>query len=357
MINEADRCYAIELIEEACQAGARQRLSCELLGITCRTYQRWRALPRQIDQRTQVKHTPPNKLTEQECEQCLAIANSEAYANLPPCQFVPRLADEGRYVASESTFYRLLREAKQLTHRQRSRVKARAKPKELVAYQPNQIWSWDISYLATTVFGQFYYLYLIMDIFSRKIVGWSIHESESSAYATDLVQEACATENITSKQITLHSDNDAPMKGATLLATLQKLGVATSFSRPAVSNDNPYSESLFKTLKYCCFYPEKPFDSLKEARLWVIGFVGRYNVQHCHSALKFPTPQQRHMGKDKQIVQQRQSVYEQAKKQYPQRWNGRETRNWKLPEVVILNPSNQHRSSKKNQEVKTQKVA
>ncbi len=263
-----DRQQAIQLIKEACHAGARQSKACELLGITQRTYQRWSLPDGDTDRRKQACKVPGNKLTDTERERIILLANSEDYADLPPCQIVPRLADQGCYVASESTFYRVLRAANQLQHRQRTRPKSHRKPRELVAAGPNQVWSWDISYLATTVFGVFYYLYLVLDIFSRKIVGWSVHEKESSDYASLLVQDICDEEGIDRNQLTLHSDNGAPMKGATLLATLQHLGVATSFSRPAVSNDNPYSESLFKTIKYCYFYPDQPFNSLGESVIY-----------------------------------------------------------------------------------------
>lgn len=313
--------------------------------ITQRTYQRWSRPNGCIDKRFDALHSPANKLTFTERQNILNIINTNEYANLPPCQIVPRLADKGIYLASESTFYRILREEKQLQHRQHSRTKSHHKPRELVAIAPNQVWSWDITYLPTTVSGLFYYLYLVMDVFSRKIVGWSIHENESSEYASFLVRDICMNEGVNRDQITLHSDNGAPMKGATLLATLQQLGVSTSFSRPSVSNDNPYSEALFKTLKYCYFYPNKPFESITAARFWVEHFTQWYNTEHYHSALKFITPEQRHKGDSSFIVAQRQLVYTNAKKHHPERWSGN-IRNWELPIEVILNPTVNHKLSK-----------
>ncbi len=132
--------------------------------------------------------------------------------------------------------------------------------------------------MATCVTGQFYYLYLFIDIFSRKIVGWQVYREESCAHAADVIRDICRQENIVKDQVTLHSDNGGPMKGATMLATLQKLGIMPSLSRPSVSNDNPYSESLFRTLKYRPDYPVKPFDTLEDARQWVTGFVSWYTV-------------------------------------------------------------------------------
>lgn len=191
----------------------------------------------------------------------------------------------------------------------------------------------------------------MLDIFSRKIVGWSVHDQENSYYASQLVQEICQNEEIERHQVTLHSDNGAPMKGSTLLATLQTLGVSTSFSRPSVSNDNPYSESAFKTLKYCYFYPDKPFASLQEARQWVERFVRWYNTEHHHSALKFITPEQRHNGQSDEILARRKQVYRQAQQRHPERWSG-EIRNWDLPNQVILNPSNASRQNKNNKQEK-----
>ncbi|NOX08660.1 MAG: IS3 family transposase, partial [Gammaproteobacteria bacterium] len=221
--------------------------------------------------------------------------------------------------------------------------KNHTKPKGYNATAPNQVWSWDITYLASAVRGIFYYLYLIEDIFSRKIVGWEIHERESAEYASQLIRKACLTENIHQEGQVLHSDNGSPMKGATMLATLQKLGVVPSFSRPSVSDDNPYSESLFRTLKYTPDYPNQPFQNLEVAREWVHGFVRWYNEQHRHSAIQYVTPTQRHEGVDQAILIQRKAVYEAAKKRNPARWSG-EIRNWDRIENVWLNPPKEIRA-------------
>ena len=178
-----------------------------------------------------------------------------------------------------------------------------------------------------------------MDIFSRKIVGWEIHENELAEHAAQLIRKACWAEGITGKGLVLHADNGSPMKGATMLATLQKLGVVPSFSRPSVSNDNPYSESLFGTLKYTPAYPSQPFDSLDAARKWVLGFVCWYNESHRHSGIQFVTPAQRHRAEDEAILSQRERVYARAKARHPERWRG-ETRNWSRQETVWLNPDN-----------------
>ncbi len=250
---------------------------------------------------------------------------------------MPDLADNGTYLASESTVYRLLREERQLRHRQKSKPRRHYKPKALKANGPNQVYSWDITYLMTGTRGKFYYLYLILDIYSRKIVGWQVYDKESAELASDVLESACWEEKIKKDQIYLHSDNGGPMKGATMLATLQRLGVIPSFSRPSVSNDNPYSEALFRTLKYTPMYPEHPFFDLKEARHWVSTFVKWYNNEHLHSGIKFVTPQQRHKGLDEGVLKRRDQVYKKAREKNPNRWS-KGTRNWEKIQEVRLNP-------------------
>jgi len=338
MIALSERQQMMSWIEEAHAAGARRRRACGVLGITLRTLQRWRQSGEVSEDGRRARAViPANKLSEQERQAVLTVANSAEFAALAPSQIVPILAERGRYLASESSFYRILRDAKQLKHRQASRVAACHKPKALKATAPNQLYSWDITYLPTSVKGVFLYLYLFMDVYSRKIVGWQVYERESSEWAADIVRDIVRREGIKRQQVTLHSDNGGPMKGATMLATLQTLGILPSFSRPAVSNDNPYSEALFKTLKYRPDYPVRPFAELTQARHWVTGFVDWYNHQHRHSAIQFVTPDQRHTGQDRAILKQRKTVYEAAKKQRPERWRG-ETRNWDPVRVVHLNP-------------------
>ena len=254
---------------------------------------------------------------------------------------MPTLADRGQYLASESTFYRVLRAENQLKHRATERPsQRRGKPRALTANAPEQLFSWDITYLPTRVRGLYFYLYLFMDIFSRKVVGWQIYDTESSELAGEVLRDICAREHIAPNQLILHSDNGSPMKGATMLATLQGLGVLPSFSRPAVSNDNPYSESLFKTLKYRPDYPRRPFENLLTARQWVSTFIHWYNHEHRHSAIRFVTPAERHAGLDGALLDKRIALYAAAKERHPERWSGA-TRNWQPVSVVYLNPDQQ----------------
>jgi len=341
MISASDRHQALELIEEARRAGARLGPACEQLGLSVRTYLRWtRGGELSIDERPGAQRpVPANKLSVEERSRVLEICHHPAYASLPPGQIVPQLADQGDYIASESSFYRILREADEQHHRGRSKPpRAPRSPPRHRADGPRQVWSWDISWLAGPVKGAFFYLYLIVDLYSRKIVGREIFDAESAEHAAQLVRRAVLAEGCIDQPLVLHSDNGSPMKGATLLETLYRLGVVTSYSRPRVSNDNPFSEALFRTCKYRPAYPDQGFETLGAAREWVQQFVRWYNHEHCHSAIQFVTPHERHEGRDPDILAQRKAVYEQAKAHHPERWSG-ETRNWDPVTEVCLNPA------------------
>ena len=317
-----------------------------------RTLQRWRKENGKADKRKGAIKIVHNKLSQAEHDRLLKFSNNTKYRDLPPCKIVPLIADEGEYIASERTFYRYLKAARQLTHRQRSSSKIKSRPKMLTASKPNKVWSWDITYLSSSVRGRYYYLYLIVDVYSRYIVGWRIHESENSYHAAQLMRECCIKHNINPGELALHSDNGSPMKGATMLATLEKLGVAASFSRPAVSNDNPYSESLFRTLKYCNGTRKiNAFENIGKANAWVDCFVNWYNKEHLHSAIKYVTPESRHKKLDLNILRSRHEVYTNARIKKPHRWNGRKTRNWRAVGAVSLNPSKEPAISLKRKKV------
>jgi transposase InsO family protein len=339
MISHSDRRHAVELIDEAVTAGARQHKACAILELSTRTYQRWTQEETVLidGRRGAERPVPANKLSAEEKQAILAVSNSPAFRSLPPSQIVPSLADEGRYLASESTFYRVLREAEQQHHRGRSEAPQHKPLSTHCATGPNQVWCWDITWLPGPARGLFYYLYLALDIYSRKIVAWEVHACESSELAAQLIHKACLTEGIAAKPLVLHSDNGSPMKGASMLETLRRLGVTSSFSRPRVSNDNAYAESLFRTCKYRPDYPVNGFTNIDEARAWVLSFSRWYNTEHKHSGLKFTTPEQRHTGEASSILAHREKIYTQAKERHPNRWSG-DIRNWTLPEVVWLNP-------------------
>ena len=328
------RSICLSLIDESHKKGCRKAIACKDLDIGIKTYRRWQESV--YDQRKGPKTVTQKKLTEEEKQEVIKISTSEKFRDLSPRQIVPSLADEGIYIASESTFYRILNAEKMLAHRGKSKSPKRRRPHPLMATGPNQIWSWDITYLKGPIRGSFFYLYFFMDIFSRKIVGFDVHNNESMDLSAQLMKNICQKEGISKNQLTLHSDNGGPMKGATMLATLQNLGVVPSFSRPRVSDDNPYSESLFKTLKYCPKYPSNGFNSIEEAKEWVELFVDWYNNIHRHSGIKFVTPAQKHDGVDIEILENRKNVYLKAKNQNPNRWS-KEIRNWNPVRKVYLN--------------------
>jgi putative transposase len=323
------------LVEEAVGAGAGMRAACETLGLSVRTLQRWVTL--EADGRQGPNHVPANRLTAGEREQVVETLTSPEFRDKSPKQVVPLLADRGTYLASESTMYRVLRD-EQLQHRRgRQRLHAN-RPREHVATGPWQLASWDITYLASQRRGEFFRLYLVEDVWSRKILGTAVHEHESQELAAQLIERIrleAPDQDLTGWVI--HSDNGAAMKGATMLATLQRLGIVPSFSRPRVSDDNPYVESLFRTLKYCPEYSATGFASLDEARGWVARFVDYYNHEHQHSSIGYVSPDERHTGTDVAILQARRAVYARAKARHPERW-ARDQRPWTRPLVVTLNP-------------------
>jgi transposase InsO family protein len=345
LISAQEKMHLLVLIDEACDSGARLHKACEILGLSPRTVQRWRKSEALDDKRKEASKSPSNKINETERQRILTVINSPDFRDMNPHQIVAELADQDRYLASEATMYRILKEAGQNTHRQASSPKKHQKPMELTATAPNHIWTWDITYLPSPTKGIFFYLYMLIDLYSRKVVAWQVHTREDSTLAGELIQEGCYQEGVSKGQIVLHSDNGSPMKGATMLATLQQLGVMPSFSRPSVSNDNPYSESLFKTLKYRPWYPRRPFQSLSEAREWVEGFVRWYNFEHRHSKLGYITPHERHTGQDKAILAHRRAVYQRAKLNHPERWSG-QTRHWTAPTEVTLNKQRTSRVEK-----------
>ena len=317
--------------------GARQQQACQELGLSPRTLQRWRYAP--VDRRPEVRReAPANKLSASEREAILIAANSPGYGSLTPHQIVPRLADEGVYLASESSFYRVLKAAGQGARRGRSK-RPRSRPMTThAATAPNALWCWDITWLPSAIKGRFFYWYMIKDVYSRKLVANEVQVTESSELASRLLTQACLRERIgAGKPLVLHSDNGAAMKGATLLATMYDLGVVPSYSRPRVSNHNAYAEALFRTAKYCPLWPDRSFETIEDARAWVLKFVRWYNHEHRHSALRYVTPEQRHSGQAPALLKQRDALYKASRKLNPARWS-RDTRNWRLEDIVYLNP-------------------
>lgn len=332
-----------ELIEEAVASGARLGAASRTVGLSVRTVERWRA-GRADDARSGPNTMPANALAQAEREAFVSMANTAEFRDLSPHQIVPRLADRGIYLGSESTLFRLLRERDMVHHRERSKAPSSRRPDEHVATGPNQLWSWDITYLRSPVRGAFYYLYLVLDVWSRKIVAWEVHDREDDALSSQVIVKTAQSLGIDLAGLVLHSDNGGPMRGATMVTTLERLGILPSFSRPSVSDDNPYSEALFRTLKYWPEYPSRPFEGVEEARRWVEAFVRWYNTVHRHSAIRYVTPAERHAGADAHVLAKRCAVYERARSRHPERWS-RQIRNWSPVGSVTLNPARSASSS------------
>lgn len=344
MIVLEDRRALAQQIHAAHVAGARLSMACNVAGIDLRTLQRWKARDAGGiggDARPQAaRPTPAHALTEVERAQLLRVANEPRFASVPPARIVPMLADEGVYLASESTFSRVLRQHGQTAHRGRAKAPKTIRPPTThIASGPRQVWCWDTTYLPAQVQGQWYYLYLILDLYSRKIIGWDVHATDKADYAAHLVRRTALAEGIAvcATKPVLHGDNGATLKATTVLAMLNWLGVKPSYSRPRVSDDNAYAESLFRTAKYRPEFPERGFCDLAAARHWAADFVHWYNVEHRHSGIQYVSPAQRHSGDDQAVLSARHALYLGARERHPARWSGA-TRNWTPTGPVTLNP-------------------
>jgi transposase InsO family protein len=329
----------LALIDEVVRAGARLSHACAVFQLPSRTVQRWRAQGPQggRDRRRGPRTAPHNKLTEAERRRVLKVVNSDPCRDLSVKQVVPRLCDQGLYLASESTMYRILKEAGQDTHRQPSKPRTHTRPKQHIATAPCQLLCWDVTYLPSAVRGEFYYLHLFLDVWSRKIVGWGVNDVQCGEFAAELLQNVCDDMDVSTDGVVLHADNGKPMKGSSMLSTMQWLGIVPSFSRPNVSDDNPYVEALFRTLKYRPGYASQRFATLADAVAWVERFVRWYNYEHLHSAIGFVTPHDRHTGADVNLLTKRRAVYAKAHERHPERWT-RNVRRWQRPRVVKLQP-------------------
>ncbi len=307
----------VSLIGDAVKQGSRVKPACQVSGISYRSYQRWKN-GTVIDRRKGSTKNVPRRLSAEESELFYEVANQKKYRELTPGQVVASLLDTGVYYGSERTLYRILKSHNALVNRSEARKPSRyQKPPELIAIRPNQVWTWDITWMKTDVQGIFLYAYVIIDIFSRKIVGWSIEQSESPDLATSLYRRILSRGNVRPRFV--HSDNGGPMKGLSLVAFLTQMQVGLSFSRPRVSDDNPFIESFFKTVKYHVSYP-KVFTDISMARVWFADFIDWYNERHQHSALGYVTPQQKHSGVDVPIFEKRQEVLNRAAVAHPERF-------------------------------------
>lgn len=305
------------MIDEAAASGARVKKACAAIDLSFNSYLRWKA-GRTNDRRKGAPKRVPRKLSESEREKFFQASCSPEFRDMTPEQIVAILAENGVWYGSGRTLYRIL-EAKNasLVRTESKRPSSSRRPPELVATGPNQVWTWDITLLKTDVKGLFYYAYVVIDIYSRKIVGWTIEDSENAEYAMILFRRIIRDMGVTPEFV--HADNGGPMKGLTLVAFLTMLNVGMTYSRPRVSDDNPFIESFFKTVKYHVGYP-KFFKDIGHARIWFASFINWYNTLHRHSGIEYVTPEQRHTGADRELLERRQVTLFNAYGEHPERF-------------------------------------
>jgi putative transposase len=279
------------------------------------------------------KTPPPSTLSAAERQTVLDVLHRDEYAEMSVAQVWARELDEGRYWCSQSTMYRILRQAGESRERRRQATHPARTIPQLVATGPSQVWSWDITRLKTTGRGVFYHLYVIIDVYSRYVVGWHVAGGEDSLLARELIDDAI-TRNRVRPQV-LHADRGSSMTSKPVAELLADLDVTRSYSRPRVSNDNPYSEAQFKTLKYCPAFPDR-FDSLHHAREFTAEFFTYYNHEHRHSGIGLHTPASVHYGTADDVHDQRQATLDAAWQAHPDRFT-RRPRPPALPTTVWIN--------------------
>lgn len=319
------------------------KMACQALGVPRASY--YRALStrqaRPVDLSEQTEADKPSKrspraLTEAERDHILALVNAERFADCSPREIYATLLDEGVYLCSWSTIYRLLRQNGQNVRRRERAHRPYQRP-ELLATAPRQLWSWDITKLKGPQTWTYFYLYVILDVFSRYVVGWMIAPRESAELAETLIAETCYREQIGREQLTIHADRGSSMTSKCVSQLLVDLGVRRTHSRPHVSNDNPFSEAQFKTTKYHPSTPER-FGSLEDARAWATRFFEWYNHEHHHSGLGLLTPAAVHDGRADQVLLARGQVLMTAYQAHPERFVRGQPQPQRPPDAVWINP-------------------
>lgn len=346
------------MIESIQQAPLRARTAplCRALKIARATYYRRRAT-QELDARPSASSLAPKRvshraLSASERQAVLDMLHSPRFANQAPHQVYAALLDEGVYLCSIRTMYRILDDNKEVRERRdQLRHPVYTKP-ELLAVAPNQVWSWDITKLLGPAKWSYYYLYVILDIFSRYVVGWMVAERESKALATRLIGETLAKQQIAPGQLTLHADRGSSMKSKLVAMLLADLGVTKTHSRPHTSNDNPFSESHFKTLKYRPGFPKR-FGSIQDARAFCLDFFSWYNTEHYHSNLGLLTPGAVHHHQGETIIQARAKILTGAYQAHPERFVRHAPKPLELPEAVWINPPQPAAKDEQNEELHT----
>jgi putative transposase len=320
--------------------------ACAAIGVARATFYRHRQV---VDRpcQEQPRPTPPRALSAEERRAILDTLHSERFVDQAPAEAYATLLDEGRYLCSIRTMYRLLHEAQEVRERRDQLRHPQYHKPELLATGPNQVWSWDITKLLGSAKWSYFYLYVIMDIFSRYVVGWTLAQRESGQLAQRLIRETCVKENIAEGQLTIHADRGTSMTSQTVAQLLAALGVVKSHSRPQLSNDNPFSESQFKTLKYRPEFPQR-FASYDHGLTFCREFFPWYNQEHRHWGLGLLTPATVHSGHSAEALAARQKTLSAAYAATPERFVQREPRPLRLPDAVWINPPAAPDKSPKN---------
>ncbi|MBW1903458.1 MAG: IS3 family transposase [Deltaproteobacteria bacterium] len=309
--------------------------ACDALAVPRASFYRWRDRDKHC-MKNHCRPMPPLALRDDERKGVLDILHEERFMDQAPRQVYTALLDEGIYMCSVRTMYRILEENQEVRERRNQLRHPNYKEPELLATAPNQVWSWDITKLKGPVKWTYYYLYVILDIFSRYVVGWMVAHREKSALARKLIERSCEKQGIQQNQLIVHADRGPSMTSKPVALLLADLGVTKSHSRPYVSNDNPYSESQFKTMKYRPDFPQR-FGCAEDSRSFCHGFFSWYNTEHYHSGIGFLTPEDVHYGRAEQIIKERENVLKVAFEKHPNRFKGKVPKPMALPKAVWIN--------------------
>ena len=313
-----------------------KKSACEALAVPRATFYRHMSPPESF-QEEKFRPVPVLTLTDQERKTVIDVLHSERFQDKAPRQVYATLLDEGQYHCSVRTMYRILTDEHGDVKERRRHVQHPnyTKP-ELLATAPNQVWSWDITKLKGPVKWTYFYLYVILDIFSRYVVGWMVAHREQDGLAKRLIEETCLKQRIQPDQLIIHADRGSSMRSNAVAHLLSDLGITKSHSRPHVSDDNPYSEAQFKTLKYCPQFPER-FGSIQDSRCFCQGFFSWYNKEHYHSSIGLMIPEWVHYGMAEDVFGRRSTVLAEAYEKHPKRFKGKMPKPPALPEAVWIN--------------------
>ncbi|MDZ4183423.1 MAG: IS3 family transposase [Desulfuromonadales bacterium] len=322
-------------ITESLAKAVNVQQACVALAVPRSSFYRWQK-PEEDGREERPRSVPPLSLSGEEEKAVLEILHADRFVDQAPLEIYNTLLDEGNYLCSVRTMYRILEKHEEVKERRNQLTHPPYQKPELLACAPNQLWSWDITKLKGPVKWTYYYLYVILDVFSRYVVGWMVAHRELSSLAQKLIEQTCEKQNIQPGRLTIHADRGPSMKSKPVAFLMADLGITKSHSRPHVSNDNPYSESQFKTLKYRPDFPER-FGAIVDARLFCQPFFRWYNSEHYHSGIGCLTPEDVHYGRAEQIVKERQAVLNAAYEKHPKRFKGKPPTPAPLPQAVWIN--------------------